>query len=108
MTPATPAEDVARDPEPPCTDSSVVVDATVGASTFVTASHEVLFAPEAPSCDACGAVLDADADDEGGHGLYIWTRDGEVVYEEPPLCASCAAAITITALQRWEMEEEEG
>ena len=108
MTPATPAEDVARDSEPARTDSSVVVDAPVGASPFVTASHDLLFAPEAPSCDACGAVLDPDAEEEGGRGLYIWARDGEVIYEEPPLCASCAAAITITALQRWEMEEEEG
>jgi hypothetical protein len=108
MTPATPAEDVARDPEPESTESAVVADAPVSVSPFVTASHELLFAPEPPACDACGTALDAAAEDEGGLGLYIWARNGEVVYEEPPLCASCAAAITITALQRWEIEEEEG
>ena len=74
---------------------------------------DVLFAPEEPRCDACGsAVHDDDSegvdDADGGHGLYVWARGGETVYEEPPLCASCAAAITITALQRWEIEEEEG
>jgi hypothetical protein len=85
-------------------------------SGAVTVSHEVLFAPDDPRCDACGELLghhtgedgEWDDDTDGGHGLYIWVRNGQVTYEEPPLCASCAAAITITALQRWEMEEEEG
>ncbi len=86
---------------------------------FFSASHELLFEPTAPRCDACDGPLtraDADAaaddaddsDEAGGHGLYIWARSGGLVYEEPPLCASCAAAITMTALSRWDIEEEEG
>jgi hypothetical protein len=78
---------------------------------FHSVTHDVLFAPSSPRCDACeGEVSDDAATDEvdGGHGLYIWMRHGEPVYEEPPLCPRCATAITITALQRWEIEEEEG
>ncbi len=86
--------------------------------SFVTATHEALFQPEEPRCDVCEAIVPSgagDADDEGdgdaiegGHGLYLWLRSGEVTFEEPPLCAACAAAITMSALQRWDLEEEEG
>lgn len=92
-----------------------VRDATSMPTPFVTASHELLFRTEEPSCDACGAAVSSDDSDgadgdgqAGGHGLYVWARSCGVVYEEPPLCASCARAITITALHRWEIEEEEG
>ena len=82
------------------------------ASTFRTATHAVLFAPEPVSCDACGVDLSDPEPDTGydvrGAGLYIWTRGEERRYEEPPLCASCAAAIGLSALARWEIEEEEG
>jgi hypothetical protein len=114
MTPATPSDDLAREPAPSDSAPAVVASDAVACPTpFVTACQDVLFAPEEPRCDACGsAVHDDDAegadDTDGGHGLYVWARGGEIVYEEPPLCASCAAAITITALQRWEIEEEEG
>jgi hypothetical protein len=82
----------------------------------VSASHELLFVPETPRCDACDGPLAITADEgegegdviTGGHGLYVWSRHGELVFEEPPLCGACAAAITISALQRWEIEEEEG
>ena len=88
---------------------------------FVSASHHRLFESEEPRCDACDGPLnhrDADGadgslsadsdDDDSGHGLYIWVRHGKVTYEETPLCPSCAKAITISALQRWEIDEEEG
>jgi hypothetical protein len=78
-------------------------------------THGVLFEAEVPRCDACGALLDAAEDDDAGgrygvrgRGLYVWTRGSEVRYEEPPLCASCAAAVGLSALARWEIEEEEG
>jgi hypothetical protein len=77
--------------------------------------HEVLFGDDAVAdrCDVCGATVDEDAG-EGhaipGHGLYVWTRgEGEQTRrEEPPLCPGCAAALALSALGRWEIEEEEG
>jgi hypothetical protein len=84
-----------------------------GAFTHV--SHEVLFAEDSPKCDVCGEPLGAEGaedDEEGcaptGRGLYVWSRGGETIYEEPPLCASCGTAIGMSALARWEIEEEEG
>ena len=78
---------------------------------FVTAGHAVLFEDsDAHRCDVCASVLGAadDEDDAGGRGLLVWSRGEERRYQEPPLCPSCAAAIGVTALQRWEIEEEEG
>lgn len=80
---------------------------------YATATHAVLFAtPEAAVCDACGCPLDAEPDDDGyavaGEGLYVWTRGDERRYEKVPLCPHCASAIGMTALARWEIEEEEG
>jgi hypothetical protein len=62
-------------------------------------------------CDACGAPVVPDEDDGyslPGEGVYLWTRGDEVRFERAPLCASCAAAIGMAALARWEIEEEEG
>jgi hypothetical protein len=84
---------------------------------FVVASHEVLFVPsDEARCDACGYAIDARAnpDDDGSsimcnaRGTYLWVRGGETTLESVPLCASCASAIGVTALARWEIEEEEG
>jgi hypothetical protein len=38
----------------------------------------------------------------------MWARGDSVRFEKAPLCASCASAIGMTALARWEIEEEEG
>ncbi len=82
---------------------------------FVTAGHAVLFEDaEAPRCDVCASALPgdddgSDSDESGaGRGLLVWSRGDERRYQEPPLCASCATAIGVSALQRWEIEEEEG
>jgi hypothetical protein len=81
---------------------------------FVTASHAVLFKDdEAAQCDVCGEQVEAsDEPGEGfdvhGRGLLVWARGEERRYQEPPLCPGCAAAIGVSALQRWEIEEEEG
>jgi hypothetical protein len=82
---------------------------------FVTADHSVLFnEEEAQRCDVCSGTVDADgdADEDGpavqGRGLLLWSRGEERRYQEPPLCPACAAAIGLSALQRWEIEEEEG
>jgi hypothetical protein len=80
---------------------------------FRVVSHEALFAAKRETrCDACGAVL-AEEDDEDnfgveGRGAYLWARGDQVTVEDAPLCASCASAIGMTALARWEIEEEEG
>jgi hypothetical protein len=77
-------------------------------------SHEDLFVERsATRCDACGGALAADAADPErsyglpGRGFYMWARGAEVRFEEAPLCSSCASAIGMTALARWEIEEEE-
>ena len=79
----------------------------------IVASHEALLASsEEARCDACDAIIPAVDGDEGfdvpGAGVYMWTRGSEVRFEKVPLCASCASAIGMTALARWEIEEEEG
>jgi hypothetical protein len=78
----------------------------------VTASHEVLFGTVGPAvCDACGAHLpppDLEGAGSQGRGAYLRARGDHVELEEAPLCASCAAAIGVTALARWEAEEDEG
>ena len=75
---------------------------------FATLTHEALFGSDEPRCDACGAPL-ADEDEElRTSGLYVWVRGGRVVYEEPPLCVACGTAISMSAMARWEIEEEEG
>lgn len=89
-----------------------------GPAGFVSAGHAILFEDnEAHRCDVCAEVLDgpagganADSDQEDvrGRGLLVWSRGEERRYQEPPLCASCAAAIGVSALQRWETEEDEG
>jgi hypothetical protein len=77
------------------------------------ASHEALFV-EVPSmrCDACGEPTAETDGAEGycipGRGVYLWARGDETRLESVPLCASCASAIGMTALARWEIEEEEG
>jgi hypothetical protein len=55
-------------------------------------------------CDACGESCTGI---QGGAGLFIWTRGDEVRYEEPPLCEKCASEITIGALVKWQIEEDE-
>ena len=55
-------------------------------------------------CDHCDKTFDGDP---AGSGLLVWTRGEEVRYEEPPLCEECASNITVGALLKWDVEEEE-
>ncbi|MDF2692059.1 MAG: hypothetical protein K0S65_442 [Labilithrix sp.] len=80
---------------------------------FVSASHSILFDDGDDRCSVCSELLEAeDGTDAGaevrGRGLLVWARGEERRYEEPELCPSCAAAIGVSALQRWEIEEDEG
>lgn len=60
--------------------------------------------PRSYECDACGKGFEGPP---GGAGLLVWTRGSEVRYEEPPLCEECARKITIGALLKWDVEDEE-
>jgi hypothetical protein len=81
------------------------------APSCVSASHAVLFESEEDRCSVCAEILVAE-DEDGpltrGRGLLLWTRGEERRYEEPQLCPRCASAIGVTALHRWEIEEDEG
>jgi len=72
-------------------------------------------APSRPRSEAGAPSTDAQNDEDedggfdlGGRGLLVWSRGEERRYQEPPLCSACATAIGVSALQRWEIEEEEG
>jgi hypothetical protein len=82
-------------------------------SEFVVLTHEALFVEaRTERCDACGEHLGEDEAGDGfgipGRGVYLRARGEETQLESAPLCASCASAIGMTALARWEIEEEEG
>jgi hypothetical protein len=69
------------------------------------ATHRALYAHESERrCDVCELPI---VGEDGGSGLYLWTRGGEVRYEEPPLCAACGTAVAQVAFRRWEEEDEE-
>ncbi|MGZ3455499.1 MAG: hypothetical protein ACXVEF_38190 [Polyangiales bacterium] len=57
-------------------------------------------------CDLCDSIL-REGDEGGGSGLYVWTRGGEVRYEEPPLCVTCGHDVALVATRQWAEEEEE-
>ena len=58
------------------------------------------------SCDACAGPLEAEP---AGLGLLVWSRGGELRFEEPPLCERCATAIGTTMLRAYEDDgDDEG
>lgn len=85
------------------------------APAFVSGTHADSFVADTVArCDVCDAEVADDDDEEGegyavpGRGLYVWARGEDVRREEPRLCGDCAAAVGVSALARWEIEEEEG
>jgi hypothetical protein len=103
----------AAEPHPCAEPATAAPDQAAPDKVFV-ASHDILFAPDPETrCDACNRPLEPEGDADlaeggGGEGVYLWARGDEVRFERVPLCADCAAAIGMTALARWEIEEEEG
>lgn len=79
---------------------------------FVTATHAALFEEDRfPTCDICGEAIAPD-EDEGpavpGRAHYVSMRGDTLCHEEQPLCPGCAVAVGVTAIQRWDVEEDEG
>lgn len=54
----------------------------------------------------CGVCDGPIIGEPGGSGMLLWTRGDLVRCDEPPLCGACAVAIGVTALRRWELEDE--
>jgi hypothetical protein len=80
---------------------------------FYVVTHDSLFEPAHDErCDACGESIGTEDDESDagvtGAGAYLRARGDDVQIERVPLCAACASAIGLTALARWEIEEEEG
>jgi hypothetical protein len=89
------------------------VEGDACAPGFYVVTHDALFEPAHDErCDACGESIGTEDDelDAGvtGAGAYLRARGDDVQIERVPLCAACASAIGLTALARWEIEEEEG
>ena len=116
------ARPTSREAEPALLETAAVPEptqrtGTADAGEYVLLTHEALFVSEgaATGCDACGVSLHAEERSEGedgydvrGQGVYHWVRGDERRLEKVPLCPSCAAAIGMAVLARWEIEEEEG
>lgn len=95
-----------RKPPSPGADAAAPTPPATGC---VSASHEILFeTDDVPRCDTCRREI---AEDEGarvsGRGLLVFARGDEVRYEEPHLCDECAAAVGITQLRIWDLEDDE-
>lgn len=66
--------------------------------------HAEPVAPKTYECDLCQGTFEGPP---AGSGLFLWSRGDELRVEEPPLCEECASRITIGALMKWDLEEEE-
>jgi hypothetical protein len=83
---------------------------------FVTAVYEERAATNRPiqaaadelhkhfECDLCGKDCEGDP---AGSGLLLWFRGDELRVDEPPLCEECARRVTIGAVSKWALEDEE-
>lgn len=68
------------------------------------AEHSEPLPPKTWDCDLCGRSFEGVP---AGSGLFLWSRGDELRVEEPPLCDECASRVTIGALIKWDLEEEE-
>jgi hypothetical protein len=97
---------------PPPTDGVIVSveESAPRARPFISAAADEIAlaalcrrAPEDARCDLCDASLD----DAASSGLLMWSRGGELRFEEPPLCSDCAGGIGLSAFLRWSVSEDE-
>lgn len=61
-------------------------------------------AEQAYECDLCGERC---AGLPAGKGLMLWWRGTEWRADEPPLCEECAGRVTMGAVVKWALEDEE-
>jgi hypothetical protein len=59
-------------------------------------------------CNVCGEGVEQDEESLVGKAFFFRHRGDLPEYETEPVCAGCAVAIGLSALHRWEIEEEEG
>ena len=76
-------------------------------ATFSFAADEVALAAlqarkEQQRCDICGQPIERPA----SRGLLMWSRDGELRYEEPPLCGACSGVLGVTSFASMIRAEE--
>ncbi len=57
---------------------------------------------ELSCCDLCGEPI---VGQPAGSGLLLWARGDEIHCDEPPLCARCAAEISLAALAGWDGDD---
>jgi hypothetical protein len=55
-------------------------------------------------CDLCDKTCEGQP---SGKGLLLWWRGTEMRYDEPPLCEECSSRITLGAMSKWALEDEE-
>jgi hypothetical protein len=55
-------------------------------------------------CDLCDKACEGEP---SGKGLLLWWRGTEMRYDEPPLCDECSSRITLGAMSKWALEDEE-
>lgn len=60
---------------------------------------------EISACSVCDRPIEGPA---AGSGLFMWSRGGELRFEEPALCEDCAHLVGVSAMLRWEMEQNSG
>ena len=54
-------------------------------------------------CDLCNEPI---VGSPPATGLLLWTRGDQIRCDEPPLCARCAAEISLAALAGWQGEDD--
>jgi hypothetical protein len=91
----------------------------VGDVTEIAAYREVTYRESPPvrdtaddaadvRCNVCAEVVEQDDESLVGKAFFFRHRGEQPEYETEAVCASCAVAIGLSALHRWEIEEEEG
>ncbi len=100
------AKDQPLQPDGPNSDAEVTpLVASYAADDVALAALTRSQAPEALFCHACDVRIEGAPT---ASGLFVWARGDVIHTEEPPLCEACATAIGLTALRRWQLEDEEG